>query len=859
MRVYSTANDDRVLDSIKQKTDDSILGLTAEDHVEFPLKLEELDGYSDAWSALSNFPQNNYGTGISNENKAFTSGAFNIPEEEPNAPLLPDPSTTNLQEIQALLTSMGSDEEEQLTDFIVVEGYIDKLVSVLKICEEMGLVSSLHNLRAILIHLIELGDLNIMEEIIKDETFVGCIGMLEYEPDLLDQKSYYREMYTHRANFKQVVPFNDSQTEVLIHQVFRLQFLKDVILFKHMEEVSRTLLDTIINRKATRIVQKLLGDRQFLMALFDVLEDATQPLERRQDVVLFTHQFCIMAKKTSGVIYRRLCTFGLFTLLEFAFASENDRIKLAGIEILLMALEDSSSLVRSHIVLQAKFKSNKVFFDAIVNLLLVEDDPNLMPQLAEAIRVLVDIDPESADEDGLGFLGGNLMTVESSSRLDPDAEQFLDLFYTQYCSTLVAPILQLTRTSTALDRPTSARCANICRLMSFLVRQHPTRTKVLLSSSRLVEKICILLKNQQKHMRLMALKFFRTCLGLEDDYFNRILIKNKVIQGVVELLQETNGKNDLLNSVCLEFFNFIREKNIKLLVSQCAKVHRKALEEIIYTPIFKELLALYIDDSNTSIGSDCAPGPSTSKLLWGSQSRLFPGMRIPLFPSSSGSNHDSSDAGFKSLLSNTSHQKQEMTESNCIESESIAVSEELLSCGDCPQEGDTEGAGSSPLSLSPPIAPRPGIVFVKAREGGDKDFEDFTNTRIEPESIDEALSGDGTEKEPKLKRKRDDEVDLDSAESGSPLQQRPKLGVRVNGCAERSLVGQDQPIGSLDDYNNPLNNHSSSSNGTCSSSDYSNGLSVNHNSASADHDAVALERTAGTLEAGKSNGDVEIL
>ena len=56
--------------------------------------------------------------------------------------------------------------------------------------------------------------------------------------------------------------------------------------------------------------------------------------------------------------------------------------------------------------------------------------------------------------------------------------------------------------SISLDRPSSARCANICMLMSFLIRQHPTRTKVLLSSSRLVEKICILLRNKEKHLRL---------------------------------------------------------------------------------------------------------------------------------------------------------------------------------------------------------------------------------------------------------------------------------------------------------------------------------------------------------------------
>ncbi|KAK3834043.1 MAG: component of IIS longevity pathway SMK-1-domain-containing protein [Linnemannia gamsii] len=846
MRVYSTTNDDRVLDSIKQKTDDSILELT-EDHADFSLKLQEPDGYSDVWSALHNLPQNNYETETSHETRAFTSGIFNASEDEPSTSLLPNPSTTNLKEIGSILTSMGTDEEEQLTDFIVVEGYIDKLVSVLKACEDLDLISSLHNLRAILVHLIELGDLNIMEEVVKDETFVGCIGILEYEPDLLNEKSHYRTIYSHRANFKQVVAFNDPQVEVLVHQVFRLQFLRDVVLFRHMEEVSRTLLETILNRKTTRIVQKLLGDRQFLLDLFDIVEDVSQPAERRQDIVLFTHQFCTMAKKTNGSIY-------------------------------------SSSLVRSHIVEQAKFKSDRGFFDAIISLFLVENDPNIMPQLAEVIRVLVDIDPESSDENGLGFLSSGLMSVESSSRLDPDAEQFLDLFYAQYCSTLVAPILQLTRTSTTLDRTTSARCANICKLMSFLVRQHPTRTKALLSSSRLVEKFGILLKNRQKHMRLMALKFFRTCLGVEDDYFNRILIKNKVIHGVVSLLEETHGKNDLLNSVCLEFFSFIREKNNKLLISHCATVHRKALEEINYTPIFKDLLALYVGDgtsssnnnNNTSGSGDGAPGPS-SRPLWGSQSRLFPGMRVPLFPS--GNSQDSTDTGVKTFLSNPYRYKLESTDMDGVGASNGGddVSGELTN-GPCTREDNsTNTESSTPLSPLPPVALRSGIVFLRAGEGSEGGSEHVTitdtaservasdvsehvansysdATRLIPEVASGAGDG-GAESEPKLKRKRDGADESDPGVTDTPVQQRPKLdATESEGVSQSVMMPQEQTLISLDNTN-----HSTVSNNN--SLDGSNTAAASHDSPLTDSNAIPLGRA--TVVSNIGNGalteDMEML
>ena len=143
--------------------------------------------------------------------------------------------------------------------------------------------------------------------------------------------------------------------------------------------------------------------------------------------------------------FRRLFQLGLFNLFEFAFASNCLRVKQAGTDILLMALEDSSGSIRTHIVEQAKDKSDKAFFDGIINQFLTENDANLMPQLTEIIRVLVDIDPESADDNGLGLPVGAPFSVVISSRLDPDADRFLDLFYTQYCSMLVAPVLQLMR------------------------------------------------------------------------------------------------------------------------------------------------------------------------------------------------------------------------------------------------------------------------------------------------------------------------------------------------------------------------------------------------------------------------------
>ncbi|KAF9139960.1 Platinum sensitivity protein, partial [Mortierella sp. GBA39] len=219
---------------------------------------------------------------------------------------------------------------------------------------------------------------------------------------------------------------------------------------------------------------------------------------------------------------------------------------------------------------------------------------DFISQFTDAVQTLLNVNPEATEVSiSTSALRGSESSDDDLDRPDPSAEAFLDLFYTQYLSTLVKPVLELTRTSTSLDHRTSARCEEVCKLMTFLVQQHPSQFKVFPTSSSLSEKIALLLKNNSKQLRFVALKFFRACMDLNDDYFSRMLIRNKVIHSVIGLLQDTKGNRNAMNSACLEFFDRIRKNNIKLLVLQCATIHKEAMEGFSYTPIFKQLLDLY--------------------------------------------------------------------------------------------------------------------------------------------------------------------------------------------------------------------------------------------------------------------------
>ncbi|KAK3834045.1 MAG: hypothetical protein J3R72DRAFT_494714 [Linnemannia gamsii] len=515
------------------------------------------------------------------------------------------------------------------------------------------------------------------------------------------------------------------------------------------------------------------------------MEDGSKAVEHRQDVAFCTHQLFMMAKKANIHIYKRLCALGLFKLLEFAFTAESDRVKVAGIEIPLMAMEKSSSLVHFHGVEQAKFKSDKGFLNPIIDLFLRNDDTELISRSSEVIGSMMRIDPYGPDENGLVHVGEHPPTsAERSSYEKRVVVLFMDVFFNKYILHVLAPVVQLKKATADVDRATAARCADICKLLSLLVRQRFLRTKIF-----------TLLMSPQ------ALKFFQTCLHSEDGYYYRNMIEYKAVHGVVGLLKDTKGKYNVINSACLMFFETILKMNNKALVSHCATVHRRALEEITYTPIFKALLTLHAGNGVRSSSSnratngsgDGTPGPS-SKPMQGHHSRFLPGMRIPLSPSSN--NQDNADAGVKALLSNSIRYEQKETTVDGVGASS-GVTSGVLSYGNRQRTNNFTGTGSSTsLSPLPPVASQSGVFFLEAGEDRNGGSEHVTFTDTDPELIASVTSkhvadiysgagplmlegtarasDNGVESELKLKRKRD----LEPTEADGPVQQKFKKDAR---------------------------------------------------------------------------------
>lgn len=94
-------------------------------------------------------------------------------------------------------------------------------------------------------------------------------------------------------------------------------------------------------------------------------------------------------------------------------------------------------------------------------------------------------------------------------------------------------------------------------------------------------------------IRVAALKFFRNLIGLQDEFYNQQMVQGKLFGPILDMLIETMPRDNLLNSACLEFFDFIKRENIKTLIAHLVENHRDKLQQITYVDIFSNFMIRY--------------------------------------------------------------------------------------------------------------------------------------------------------------------------------------------------------------------------------------------------------------------------
>lgn len=463
--------------------------------------------------------------------------------------------------------------------------FIPKLLDLFKISEDLGNNDGLHLIFKIVKGIILLNNTQIFEKLFSDEYIMDIVGALEYDPEIRFHQEH-RAFLREQVLFKEAIPIRDLSLLSKIHQTYRISYIKDVILPRVLDEATFATLNSIIHTNNATVVSALKDDNAFIQELFAKLKSADTPDEVKKNLILFLQEFCSLSKSlilaNQMRLFRDLVDNGLFEIVTSALQSEDRLLRLTGTDILIVVLNQDSSLLRTFLIQQ----QGNTLLGLLVKGMSTDYGEDMHCQFLEIIRML--LDP---------------YTMAGSQR-----DSIVELFYDKHMDQLVDVITlscpkESTETSTKVPnndyengQPSSISpdiLSNITELLCFCVLHHSYRIKYYFLRNNVIEKVLCLTRRKEKYLVAAAVRFLRTILSRNDAYLNRHIVNHNLFEPVIRAFTANGNRYNLLNSAVLELIEYIRKENIKCLVEYLLNKFSDQLEKLDCVGTFQALKLKY--------------------------------------------------------------------------------------------------------------------------------------------------------------------------------------------------------------------------------------------------------------------------
>ncbi|KAF4978280.1 hypothetical protein FZEAL_5318 [Fusarium zealandicum] len=565
--------------------------------VDMALSFQEAEGCTMIWRFVSSVQQ----TFHNNLTGADDGLSDDLAIDVPPAINLPSAELGNLGEIESTMRMMSTtaNGRDALAKAIMAEDYIGKLIPMVEMAEDLESLQDLHRLCNIMKTVILLNDTSIIEHAVSDECVLGVVGALEYDPDFPSHKANHRHWLGNQGRYKEVVPIEDEQTRRKIHQTYRLQYLKDVVLARILDDPTFSVLNSLIFFNQVDIVQHLQANAAFLGELFGIFSATNTDQKSKKEAVLFIQQCCAIAKNIQPparqTLYNNFIAHGLLQVIHFGLRHHDVGVRVGATDILISIIDHDPQMIRMTLYRQMH-ENQSPLTDSLIDLLLVEVDLGVKSQISEALKVLLDPGPaqiqnaENFAKANGEFRGG----PRPQGSMDPQQDVFLHRFYERSAPRLFRPLLDLEkRTDMNFPVQQASMFTYLIEILCFFIRQHNLRCKFFVMSNGIAQRVAQLLKCPEKYLRLVAIRFFRSLIGMQDEFYIKHLTEKQVLGPILEVLIETMPRDNLLSSASLEFFEFIKKENVKDLIKHLVVNYRERLLGFSYMPTFRDIILRY--------------------------------------------------------------------------------------------------------------------------------------------------------------------------------------------------------------------------------------------------------------------------
>ncbi|TFK55367.1 DUF625-domain-containing protein [Heliocybe sulcata] len=405
---------------VYQRQQETLIVWTEPDGVDYALSFQDPDGCLEVWNFIVTRQREMNGGGSAEDQQMTSSPNIGPEPSTPNSITattiirsgrLPLPALGIISEIERAIKSLARTAhlKERLCEYIQQEEYIKQLIDVFNQAEDLESLENLHALCSLMQTILLLNDHNMYDHILDDDVFFGVVGMLEYDPEFPTYKANYREFLGHISHFHQPIPIRDEIIQKKIHQTYRLQFLKDVVLARVIDDSTFNVLNSSIIFNQIDIISHVQSDQIFLKEVTGIFEDekpesgekqgakdkaedamdVDEPQasvngvakvngvstsngdvvpatldrsdEHRREVVLLVQQLCAMGKNVQlparMALFRTLVDRGIVASVQWAFGhsekTEEGRQMIAAAGEVLSAMLDHDIVgVRAYVVLK---------------------------------------------------------------------------------------------------------------------------------------------------------------------------------------------------------------------------------------------------------------------------------------------------------------------------------------------------------------------------------------------------------------------------------------------------------------------------------------------------------------------------
>lgn len=423
---------------------------------------------------------------------------------------LPSPGLGNLPEIQGHINHLGNTPSgrDGLAKYIISEDYIAKIIPLLEQAEDLEDLQSLHRLCNIMKSVILLNDTHIIEHVVSDALILGVVGTLEYDPDFPSHKANHRLWLGKEGRYKEVVRIEDDVIRKKIHSTYRLQYLKDVVLARILDDPTFSVLNSLIFFNQVDIVQHLQSNAAFLKELFGLFSMAQVDQERKKEAVLFIQQCCAIAKNLQQParqqLYNNFLGHGLLAVINFALRHNDVAVRVGATDVLVSMIDHDPQMIRQTIFRQVN--ENQIpLTDSLIDLLLVEADLGVKAQIADAIKVLLDPGSQNSSLDTMTRNGGDF-AGKGRNAPDPQQIEFVKGFYAASAEKLFQPLINLKdRENMDFSVHEVSLFIYLIEILCFFVRQHAHHIKFFVMNKHLGERVAQLLQSSEKYLKLSKL------------------------------------------------------------------------------------------------------------------------------------------------------------------------------------------------------------------------------------------------------------------------------------------------------------------------------------------------------------------